>query len=129
MFLLRYRLVLIRKLLLATSLSLPFLRIFIACGAEPAPLRPAVAKGNLVENSVVKVFSQVRYPELYQPWSKRPYAEVTGSGVVIRNGWPNRLARSWRRTGMRSCKGGADLPDGAAAEEDVTNKDRETVRP
>lgn len=42
-----------------------------------APKLPAV------ENSVVKVFSTMRYPEPFRPWSKQPPQEVTGSGVVI----------------------------------------------
>jgi len=36
-----------------------------------------------VENSVVKVFSTVRYPDLYKPWTKQSPSEITGSGVVI----------------------------------------------
>jgi S1-C subfamily serine protease len=36
-----------------------------------------------VENAVVKVFSTVRYPDPYRPWTKQAPAEVTGSGVVI----------------------------------------------
>lgn len=39
---------------------------------------------NTIENSVVKVFSSVRYPDPYQPWTKRAPYQVTGSGVVIR---------------------------------------------
>ncbi len=36
-----------------------------------------------IENSVVKVFSTVRYPDPYQPWTKQSPEDVTGSGVVI----------------------------------------------
>jgi len=36
-----------------------------------------------VENSVVKIFSTVRYPDLYKPWTKGSPEDVTGSGVVI----------------------------------------------
>lgn len=36
-----------------------------------------------VENSVVKVFSSVRYPDFFRPWAKQPPSEATGSGVVI----------------------------------------------
>ena len=36
-----------------------------------------------VENSVVKVFSSMRAPDLYKPWAKQASTEVTGSGVVI----------------------------------------------
>jgi S1-C subfamily serine protease len=48
--------------------------------------RPALAvdtKPNAVENSVVQVFSSVRYPDLAKPWTKRSPAEMTASGVVI----------------------------------------------
>jgi S1-C subfamily serine protease len=43
----------------------------------PAP------KGDPVENAVVKVFSTVRYPDYYRPWTKEAPAEISGSGVVI----------------------------------------------
>jgi S1-C subfamily serine protease len=43
----------------------------------------AEAKSGIVENSVVKVFATVRYPDLYKPWTKQAPSEVTGSGVVI----------------------------------------------
>ncbi len=39
------------------------------------------AKG--LENSVVKVFSSMRYPDTYKPWTKQAPSEATGSGVVI----------------------------------------------
>lgn len=43
----------------------------------------AEPKSAAVENSVVKVFATERYPDPYQPWTKQPPAEVSGSGVVI----------------------------------------------
>jgi S1-C subfamily serine protease len=36
-----------------------------------------------VESSVVKVFSTLRYPDPFQPWTKQPPTEATASGVVI----------------------------------------------
>jgi S1-C subfamily serine protease len=36
-----------------------------------------------IENSVVKIFATVRYPNPYQPWTKTSPADQTGSGVVI----------------------------------------------
>ncbi len=36
-----------------------------------------------VENAVVKVFSTLRYPDPFKPWTKQAPSEVTGSGVVI----------------------------------------------
>jgi S1-C subfamily serine protease len=40
-------------------------------------------KTGLVENSVVKVFSTMRYPDVWKPWAKLATSEVSGSGVVI----------------------------------------------
>ena len=48
--------------------------------ATPAP---AETRADAVANSVVKVFSTVRYPDPYKPWTKQAPSEVTGSGVVI----------------------------------------------
>ena len=56
--------------------------------ARPVPaIVPAQAAGvpipaNL-ENSVVKVFSTLRPPDPFRPWSKAAPSEATGSGVVI----------------------------------------------
>jgi len=57
-------------LLLITSLA--------NAAQEPAPAVPAN-----VENAVVKVFSTLRYPDPFKPWTKSAPSEVTGSGVVI----------------------------------------------
>ncbi len=45
---------------------------------------PAVAAGGGVENSVVKNFSTMRYPDPFRPWTKQSPTEATGSGVVIK---------------------------------------------
>src|SRR6202167_4567157 len=45
-----------------------------AQSSQPAPS---------LENSVVKVFSTLRYPDPFKPWTKQAPAEATGSGVVI----------------------------------------------
>jgi S1-C subfamily serine protease len=47
--------------------------------ARAQPTEPAAA----IENSVVKVFSTLRYPDPFKPWTKQAPSEVTGSGVVI----------------------------------------------
>jgi S1-C subfamily serine protease len=47
-----------------------------------AATNAAPAMGS-IENSVVKIFSTMRYPDPYQPWMKQPPEDVTGSGVVI----------------------------------------------
>jgi S1-C subfamily serine protease len=44
---------------------------------------PAPAKPGSVENSVVQVFSTIRYPDLTKPWTKEAPSEVSGTGVVI----------------------------------------------
>ena len=53
-----------------------------AAAAAPAEA-PAPAPSSQVENSVVKVFATVRYPDFGRPWSKQSPREVSGSGVVI----------------------------------------------
>jgi S1-C subfamily serine protease len=45
-----------------------------------APAAPVAG----VENSVVKIFSTMRYPDPYRPWTKQSPVEATGSGVVIK---------------------------------------------
>ena len=47
--------------------------------------KPAVAATTkaAVENSVVKVFSTMRYPDPYKPWTKQAPRESTGTGVII----------------------------------------------
>ena len=46
---------------------------------------PASADTNfdVVANSAVKIFSTVRYPDVFKPWTKEAPTTVTGSGVVI----------------------------------------------
>ncbi|MFI5355732.1 MAG: trypsin-like peptidase domain-containing protein [Opitutales bacterium] len=43
----------------------------------------AAAPADPIENSVVKVFATMRYPDPFRPWTKQPPREVTASGVVI----------------------------------------------
>jgi len=54
--------------------------------SPPAALGTDAANisGDVVANSVVKVFSAARYPDSYKPWTKQAPTEVTGSGVVIK---------------------------------------------
>ena len=51
---------------------------YATAAQDPAPAVPAN-----VENAVVKVFSTLRYPDPFKPWTKQAPSEVTGSGVVI----------------------------------------------
>jgi S1-C subfamily serine protease len=57
---------------LAAALLLP-------CAVRAAP----AASATPAENSVVKVFSTMRYPDMARPWSKNAPVEASGSGVVI----------------------------------------------
>ena len=54
----------------------------LATAAHAATPHVPAAPPN-IENSVVKVFSTMRYPDPFKPWTKQAPAEATGSGVVI----------------------------------------------
>jgi S1-C subfamily serine protease len=47
------------------------------------PKQPIVSSTDPVQNSVVKVFATVSYPDPFRPWTKNPPRDVTGSGVII----------------------------------------------
>src|SRR5208283_4077879 len=49
----------------------------------PSPVATTNAAAGTIENSVVKIFATVRYPNPYEPWTKDSPEEQTGSGVVI----------------------------------------------
>jgi len=49
----------------------------------PASNAPNPTPSEAVENSVLKVFSSMRGPDVWKPWTKQAPTEVTGSGVVI----------------------------------------------
>jgi len=65
----------------------------IATKPEPeTPVKPATETAvpasadtnfDAVANSVVKIFSTVRYPDVFKPWTKSAPSSITGSGVVI----------------------------------------------
>jgi S1-C subfamily serine protease len=67
--------------------ALPLVLVAGAVAADPAPVAPTEAKidtkSAAVENSVVKIFSTMRQPDPYRPWTKQAPAEVTGTGVII----------------------------------------------
>jgi S1-C subfamily serine protease len=63
-----------------SSALLPLLAFFAPRPALAAP--PAPTPGR-VESSVVKVFSTVRRPDPFKPWTKEPADEISGSGVII----------------------------------------------
>jgi len=82
----------VAALLLILNFAMPLVT-FRATAADSAavpagtsvttPSAPAETKTDAIANSVVKVFSTVRYPDFYQPWTKESPNEITGSGVVI----------------------------------------------
>jgi S1-C subfamily serine protease len=52
--------------------------------ALAAPAHSAdAAEPPALENSVVKIFSTMRYPDPFKPWTKQAPSEATASGVVI----------------------------------------------
>ena len=67
------------RALLALALSFCPLMTLPAMAAETA----VTVNASSLENSVVKVFSTLRRPDPYKPWSKAAPQSVTGSGVVI----------------------------------------------
>jgi S1-C subfamily serine protease len=64
---------------LASSL---FLTLAVLQPAARATETARAASGG-VEASVVKVFSTLRRPDPFKPWTKEPADEVSGSGVII----------------------------------------------
>jgi S1-C subfamily serine protease len=50
---------------------------------EAAPRDQAAQPPPAIETSVVKVFSTLRYPDPFKPWTKQAPTEISGSGVVI----------------------------------------------
>jgi S1-C subfamily serine protease len=56
---------------------------------HPATMPPAAARSAeterapAIENSVVKVFATMRFPDPFKPWTKQAPSDVTASGVVI----------------------------------------------
>jgi hypothetical protein len=54
----------------------------LAAADTGSATRGSVANGK-VENSVVKIFATVRYPDPQKPWSKQAPSEISGSGVVL----------------------------------------------
>jgi S1-C subfamily serine protease len=50
----------------------------------PAESPVADTKGDSVANSVVKIFSTLRRPDVYKPWLKQSPEDISGSGVVIK---------------------------------------------
>jgi S1-C subfamily serine protease len=64
--------------------GLGFLLVTFAVSAAAAAPHPSEsAQASSLENSVVKIFSTMRYPDPFKPWTKQAPSEATASGVVI----------------------------------------------
>src|SRR5271168_4265066 len=59
------------------------LGLFLLCGFASAAVAAAADSAPAIENSVVKVFATMRYPDAFKPWTKQAPSEITASGVVI----------------------------------------------
>jgi S1-C subfamily serine protease len=63
---------------------LALLIVTLAVAAVRGPAQAATpSPASRVEASVVKVFSTLRRPDPFKPWTKEPADEVSGSGVII----------------------------------------------
>ncbi len=73
----------------ATTPAAPVLSAITPAPAAPATPTPAADASPApkpdasIENSVVKIFATVRYPDPYRPWTKQAPQDITGSGAVI----------------------------------------------
>jgi S1-C subfamily serine protease len=69
---------------MARSTRLALLAIGVSLAGGAALSRAAdQAQAAALENSVVKIFSTMRYPDPFKPWTKQAPTEATASGVVI----------------------------------------------
>ncbi|MFI5305888.1 MAG: trypsin-like peptidase domain-containing protein [Polyangiales bacterium] len=69
---------------LGRLLSLLFVLLSLLGRGASASAQAAPAAGaGRIESSVVKVFSTVRAPDPFKPWTKHQPSEVSGSGVII----------------------------------------------
>jgi S1-C subfamily serine protease len=64
-------------------ISFCLLCTFHAAMVPRAAARSEADRAPAIENSVVKVFATMRYPDPFKPWTKQAPSEVTASGVVI----------------------------------------------
>lgn len=54
-----------------------------AAAAVPTSAIVSEATAAAIENSVVKIFSTRRLPDLFKPWTKQAASEATGTGIII----------------------------------------------
>jgi S1-C subfamily serine protease len=75
------------KLVSQSSLAILLLVVNLTATAQSqtaaSPTGSEGINSDAVANSVVKVFSTMRYPDYYRPWTRQSSSEETGSGVVI----------------------------------------------
>ncbi|HXI49350.1 MAG TPA: trypsin-like peptidase domain-containing protein [Steroidobacteraceae bacterium] len=57
--------------------------LLIGAAPDAAARTTEAAQPPALENSVVKIFSTMRYPDPFKPWTKQAPSEATASGVVI----------------------------------------------
>lgn len=55
----------------------------LALGGAARAAQHAASESPDIENSVVKIFATMRYPDPFKPWTKQAPTDVTASGVVI----------------------------------------------
>src|SRR6202142_1636332 len=80
-----------QTLLLVVAFAMPLIAV-CATAAESVAAKsdvtaatpvPVETNAESLANSVVKVFSTMRFPDVYKPWTKDAPSDATGSGVVI----------------------------------------------
>ena len=67
----------------AIFVAAPFQGLTLETNPAAAPAAAPEKIAPAIEDSVVKVFSTLRLPDMYKPWTKQSPEDVTGSGVVI----------------------------------------------
>src|ERR1700722_14496971 len=68
-----------RKILCVLSLSA------LLASLTSSPALAVQSKEDLIRESVVKIYSSLRGPDLSRPWQKATSQEATGTGIVIEN--------------------------------------------
>jgi S1-C subfamily serine protease len=71
------------RMSLFVTVTLVLMITFFFVQAGNTAEQPIAGSTDPVQNSVVKIFATVRYPDPFRPWTKQPPQEVMGSGVII----------------------------------------------
>jgi S1-C subfamily serine protease len=64
-------------------LGLGMLMLMLGAALPARAAQHASSEPPAIENSVVKIFATMRYPDPFKPWTKQAPTEVSASGVVI----------------------------------------------